>query len=114
MGFLEEVAFKSGLGKDLRDQQGQLSLVTDEAIETQRGHVAQCDCCTNQGVQDLENQGGGKAFQMVEQLQQSLWGREPARVEKAPGGSWRLEAGCVGGSRGHGGRGHQGLGHQVG
>ena len=108
MGFLEEVAFKSGLGKDLRDQQGQLSLVTDEAIETQ------CDCCTNQGVQDLENQGGGKAFQMVEQLQQSLWGRKPARVEKAPGGSWRLEARCVGGSRGHGGRGHQGLGHQVG
>lgn len=44
MGFLKEVAFTSGLRRELKGQQVQLSLVTDKEVETQREHVAQCGC----------------------------------------------------------------------
>lgn len=40
LGFLEEVAWKSGLRRELRDQQAQFSLSPDEKVETQRERTA--------------------------------------------------------------------------
>lgn len=80
------MAFKSDLGEKT-SRSASPALVTDEEIETQREQVAQCDC-DNQGIQDLENQGLGKAFPVIEQLLQSPEGRKPVHMGKAPGSSW--------------------------